>query len=103
MRKRIIGLVCITLGLGMLAVQHFHVPTERVYVYPPRAEEKAIHEEIQSSGSQLIVNGSSIPHKVIPRDVSEAEAKRLREEAGYSSEGVTGGVIVELKEIDPDS
>lgn len=47
------------------------------------------------------MDGCSIPHKTVALEVSEAEAKKLREEAGYSSEGVSGGVIVEFKRLVP--
>lgn len=97
-RYRLIGFVGIIAGTCLLASQLINEPVDRVYVYPPGALENAHPEVIQSSDSQLIVNGCSIPHKTIAIEVSEAEAKKLREEAGYSSEGVTGGVIIEFKE-----
>ncbi|MCM3701894.1 hypothetical protein [Paenibacillus macerans] len=104
MRNRLIGSVCIAVGVVVFAIHLFHSPEEQqVYVYPPDAKEEAIHEVIQSSNSQLIVNGCSIPHKTVSKEISQAEAKKMREEAGYSSEGVTGGVIVEFEETGPCS
>lgn len=98
-RYRLIGFIGIVAGIGVLASQFFHNSGDRVYVYPPGAQEDAYPEVSQSSlDSQLTVNGRSIPHKTIAFEVSEAEAKKLREEAGYSSEGVSGGVIVEFEE-----
>lgn len=99
MRYRSIGFVCIIMGIVVLASQLFHDRGDRVYLYPPGVQKDAVHEVNQSLDSQLIVNGCSIPHKTIAIDVSEAEAKKMREEAGYSSEGVSGGIIVEFKEI----
>lgn len=98
MKYRLIGFVSIIVGICVLASQIVHVQDDRVYVYPPGAQEENYPQEIQSPDSQLIVNGCSIPHKTVAIEVSEAEAKTLREEAGFSSEGVTGGVIIEFKE-----
>jgi hypothetical protein len=97
-KYRLIGFVGIITGICFLASQFISVQGDRVYIYPPGAQEDAYPVEIQSSDSQLIVDGCSIPHKTVAIEVSEAEAKKLREEAGYSSEGVSGGVIVEFKE-----
>ncbi|CAM4349476.1 hypothetical protein FHS16_002409 [Paenibacillus endophyticus] len=98
MKYRLIGFVGIITGIYLLASQFISVQGDRVYIYPPSVQEDAYPIEIQSSDSQLIVDGCSIPHKTVAIEVSEAEAKKLREEAGYSSEGISGGVIVEFKE-----
>lgn len=52
MRYRLIGIIA---GIGVLASQLFHVPGDRVNVYPPSAQENAYPEVIQSSDNQLIV------------------------------------------------
>ncbi|PWV95700.1 hypothetical protein DFQ01_12545 [Paenibacillus cellulosilyticus] len=98
MKHRSIGLVSIVAGIGVLASQLFHHPVNKVYVYPPEAKLEAYPDVVQTSTSELIINGCSIPHKTFSVEVSEDEAKKLREEAGYSSEGVTGGISVELLE-----
>lgn len=98
MRYRFIGFVSIITGVCLLVSQFISVQNDPVYIYPPGAQEDAYSVEIQSSDSQLIVDGCSFPHKTVAVEVSESEAKKLREEAGYSSEGVSGGVIVEFKE-----
>lgn len=85
-------------GICLLTSQLINVQGDRVYIYPPGAQVDAYPVEIQSSDSKLIVDGCSIPHKTVTIEVSEAEAKKLREEAGYSSEGVSGGIIVEFIE-----
>lgn len=96
MRYRIIGFLGIIAGICVLVI-HLNVQDDRVYIYPPGAQEDAYPVEIQSSDSQLTVDGCTIPHKTVAIEVTEAEAKKMREEAGYSSEGVSGGVIVEFK------
>lgn len=106
MRKSLLamgGTLCIIAGIGVLAIQIFQDPEEQVYVYPPGAAVGAYHETIPSSESQLHVDGCPVPHQTVSVEVSEAAAKKLREEAGYSSEGVSGGVLVTFKETGPCS
>lgn len=98
MKIRLIGFACIITGGVVLASLLFHDSETKVYVYPSGANENAVHEVVRSTQSKLLVNGCEIPHKIVSVDVSEVEAKKLREEAGYSSEGVTGGTIVKLEE-----
>lgn len=98
MRYRLIGHIGIMVGVALFAGQLFHHPSDRMYIYPPDAQEDAEPEENQTLGSQMIVDGCSIPHKTVATEVSEVEARKLREDAGYASEGVSGGIIVEFVE-----
>ncbi|MBO2942887.1 hypothetical protein JJQ72_02700 [Paenibacillus sp. F411] len=100
MRYRLIGFLCIVTGICLVASQLLHDQSEQGYVYPPSAQVDPYPAENQSSDRQMIADGCSPPYKTVTTEVSEAEAKKLREEAGYSSEGVSGGIIVESKETD---
>ncbi|GFN31458.1 hypothetical protein [Paenibacillus xylaniclasticus] len=103
MRIRLIGVLCILAGIGVLVVANAQSMEERVYVYPPGAIVEAYPGTAPStaSDSQMIVDGCAVPHETVQIEVSEYEAKRLREEAGYPSEGVSGGILVEFKQIGP--
>ncbi|WP_281888848.1 hypothetical protein [Paenibacillus sp. YYML68] len=98
MRYRMIGFLGIVTGICLLASQLIHVHGERVYVYPPGTQADTYPVENESQDIQLVVDGCSSALKTVTIKVSEAEAKKMREEAGYSSEGVSGGIIVYSKE-----
>ncbi|WP_127531366.1 hypothetical protein [Paenibacillus kobensis] len=103
MKYRIIGFICMIAGIGVLAGQLYNQSEhgDRMYVYPPGAIEEAAPGTIPSSDGQLIVDGCEVPHTTVPIEVSEAEAKRMREDTGFSSEGVSGGVIVKFNQTGP--
>ncbi len=99
--RKIAVITTIVLGICILifTILHKNV-SERTYP----AEGNEVRKQPVTTDcpfkEKVIVNGKEIDYHKTVKEVTKEEAKKLRENAGYSSEGVIGGVIVGFEEIE---
>lgn len=101
MRNRI-GAVLLLSGIGLLITQLLvqNHSTKQEYAIPSHVNDSQ-RSVYTPPKDQVLRNNVEVPHRQVIIEVSEEEAKKNREEAGYSSDGVLGGVIVGYEEIQP--
>lgn len=97
-----IGAVLVISGIGLLVIQLFmqNHATQQEYAVPSYVNDSQ-RSVYTPHKEQVLRNNIEVPHRQVITEVSEEEAKKNREAAGYSSDGVLGGVIVGYEEIQP--
>ncbi|MCR8845057.1 hypothetical protein NQ117_15345 [Paenibacillus sp. SC116] len=96
--RRKIGTVLIITGFGVMAWQLIFTNQDLSINYPANEihPKTGVYTPVKE---QVLINNREVPHQKVIIELSEEEAKKQREEAGYSSEDVLGAVIVGYKEI----